>query len=250
MHHCQKSRPAATRSARQLAVARFKRFNSARPRFAGESGACRRLAITTWLYNQRGEEMAVSDRLDAIFAALSDPTRRALLSRLALGEATVAELAEPFSMSQPAISKHLKVLDSRRTDQPTAGRIAPAGAHRSAAACRHQRLAGRIPLVVGRQIPRARCIARPDAPGRRRGAVFRRRNERAERGGTQEEAVAERPKRRTPGFCHLTVFCWMKSSMLDLRPCLASSERMPLSISVRNARNLSTCESNVRPICS
>ena len=51
------------------------------------------------------------DRLDATFAALADPTRRAILARLASGEASVAELAEPFSMSQPAISKHLKVLE-------------------------------------------------------------------------------------------------------------------------------------------
>lgn len=49
--------------------------------------------------------------LDAAFAALSDPTRRAILSRLATGEATVMELAEPFAMSQPAISRHLKVLE-------------------------------------------------------------------------------------------------------------------------------------------
>jgi DNA-binding transcriptional ArsR family regulator len=51
-------------------------------------------------------------RLDAVFAALADPTRRAILARLASGEATVAELAEPFDMSQPAISKHLKVLEA------------------------------------------------------------------------------------------------------------------------------------------
>jgi DNA-binding transcriptional ArsR family regulator len=49
--------------------------------------------------------------LDATFAALADPTRRAILARLAAGEASVAELAAPFSMSQPAISKHLKVLE-------------------------------------------------------------------------------------------------------------------------------------------
>ena len=49
--------------------------------------------------------------LDAAFSALSDPTRRAILSRLALGEATVMELAEPFEMTQPAISRHLKVLE-------------------------------------------------------------------------------------------------------------------------------------------
>lgn len=49
--------------------------------------------------------------LDAIFAALADPTRRAIVARLAVGEASVAELVEPFAMSQPAISKHLKVLE-------------------------------------------------------------------------------------------------------------------------------------------
>jgi DNA-binding transcriptional ArsR family regulator len=51
------------------------------------------------------------DRLDATFAALADPTRRAILARLASGEASVTELAAPFAMSQPAISKHLKVLE-------------------------------------------------------------------------------------------------------------------------------------------
>ena len=52
-----------------------------------------------------------TDRLSTIFAALSDPTRRAILARLGSGEATVTELAEPFAMSLPAISKHLKVLE-------------------------------------------------------------------------------------------------------------------------------------------
>ncbi|PJZ76203.1 ArsR/SmtB family transcription factor [Leptospira neocaledonica] len=52
-----------------------------------------------------------SNRLDATFAALSDPTRRAILARLANGEVSVMDLAKPFSMSQPAISKHLKVLE-------------------------------------------------------------------------------------------------------------------------------------------
>jgi DNA-binding transcriptional ArsR family regulator len=55
--------------------------------------------------------MTATDRLDAVFAALADPTRRAIVARLATGEATVMELAEPFAMSQPAISKHLKVLE-------------------------------------------------------------------------------------------------------------------------------------------
>ena len=52
-----------------------------------------------------------NSRLDATFLALADPTRRAILARLAAGEASVAELAAPFAMSQPAISKHLKVLE-------------------------------------------------------------------------------------------------------------------------------------------
>lgn len=55
--------------------------------------------------------MALSSPLDDTFAALADPTRRAILARLASGEATVGELAEPFAMSGPAISKHLKVLE-------------------------------------------------------------------------------------------------------------------------------------------
>ena len=54
----------------------------------------------------------LATQLDATFAALADPTRRAILARLAEGEASVMELAQPFAMSQPAISKHLKVLES------------------------------------------------------------------------------------------------------------------------------------------
>ena len=50
--------------------------------------------------------------LDAAFSALGDPTRRAILARLALGEATVMELGQPFAMSQPAVSRHIKVLES------------------------------------------------------------------------------------------------------------------------------------------
>jgi len=54
---------------------------------------------------------AAAARLDTTFAALADPTRRAILARLAKGDASVMELAEPFAMSQPAISKHIKVLE-------------------------------------------------------------------------------------------------------------------------------------------
>jgi DNA-binding transcriptional ArsR family regulator len=59
----------------------------------------------------RGYAKTPSARLDATFAALADPTRRAILARLASGEASVTELAKPFAMSQPAISKHLRVLE-------------------------------------------------------------------------------------------------------------------------------------------
>ena len=56
-------------------------------------------------------QTASSDQLSATFAALADPTRRAILARLALGESSVTELSEPFRMSMPAVSKHLKVLE-------------------------------------------------------------------------------------------------------------------------------------------
>ena len=55
--------------------------------------------------------MQMSERLDATFLALADPTRRAILARLARGDASVTELSEPFVISQPAISKHLKILE-------------------------------------------------------------------------------------------------------------------------------------------
>jgi DNA-binding transcriptional ArsR family regulator len=58
-----------------------------------------------------GYQLSASERLNATFAALADPTRRAILARLASGEASVTELAKPFAMSQPAISKHLRVLE-------------------------------------------------------------------------------------------------------------------------------------------
>ena len=66
--------------------------------------------IAIRLYNYMAKYMT-GDAIDATFAALADPTRRAILARLARGEATVNELARPFDLSQPAISKHLKVLE-------------------------------------------------------------------------------------------------------------------------------------------
>ena len=58
-----------------------------------------------------GQSATRTDNLSAAFAALADPTRRAILARLATGECTVTELAEPFEMSMPAVSKHLRVLE-------------------------------------------------------------------------------------------------------------------------------------------
>jgi DNA-binding transcriptional ArsR family regulator len=74
------------------------------------------LTLHEFVYNRfviedAGDGMTASDRLDATFLALADPTRRAILARLALGDASVNELAKPFEMSQPAISKHLKMLE-------------------------------------------------------------------------------------------------------------------------------------------
>src|SRR6202521_3144493 len=77
--------------------------------------------------------------LNATFAALADPTRRAILARLASGEASVAELAAPFTMSQPAISKHLRVLES-------AGRGVP--------------MAGGLSSILGVVVPAVGCFAR------------------------------------------------------------------------------------------
>ena len=94
--------------------------------------------------------MIASDRLDATFAALADPTRRAILARLASGEASVTELAEPFAMSQPAISKHLKVLE--RAGLISRGRDAqrrPLPARGQAARGR-QRMARALPRSSGR----------------------------------------------------------------------------------------------------
>ena len=68
------------------------------------------LYLTNWLYNLLVNYMS-ADRLSATFAALADPTRRAILARLATGETTVAELAKPFRITGPAVSKHLKVLE-------------------------------------------------------------------------------------------------------------------------------------------
>jgi DNA-binding transcriptional ArsR family regulator len=78
--------------------------------------------------------MNTLEQLDATFSALSDPTRRAILARLAAGEATVMELAEPFAMTQPAISRHLKGLERAGLISAT-GRAAAAAQSRNAPNC-------------------------------------------------------------------------------------------------------------------
>ena len=93
-----------------------------------------------------------SIELDATFAALADPTRRAILARLTLGEASVTELAAPFAMSQPAISKHLKVL--ARAGLVTRGRDAQRRPCRLEAksARRRSRMARALPGCLGGEL--------------------------------------------------------------------------------------------------
>ena len=106
------------------------------------------------------------DALSQVFGALADPTRRAILARLAQGEASVTELAAPFAMSMPAISKHLKVLE--RAGLITRGRDAqwrPCRLEAAAFKARH-RLARALPPVLGRQ-PRPARHAAEDHPERK-----------------------------------------------------------------------------------
>jgi DNA-binding transcriptional ArsR family regulator len=90
-------------------------------------------------YSVTSKEMVNESNLDSTFAALADPTRRAILARLALGETSVTELAKPFEMSMPAISKHLKVLeragliDRGRDAQTRPARLNPAALKTAAA---------------------------------------------------------------------------------------------------------------------
>jgi DNA-binding transcriptional ArsR family regulator len=77
----------------------------------GVDNGLRALYFSDQLISQQVNSMTPSERLDATFFALSDPTRRAILARLSQGEVTVKKLAEPLPLSLPAISKHLKVLE-------------------------------------------------------------------------------------------------------------------------------------------
>ena len=94
------------------------------------------------------------ERLDATFAALADPTRRAILARLAAGDASVAELAKPFAMSQPAISKHLKVLERAGLISAHHARAAASPPPRSATARRSDGVPRALSRVLGEKFRR------------------------------------------------------------------------------------------------
>ncbi len=100
-----------------------------------------------------------ADHLTATFAALADPTRRAILARLALGEANVGELAKPFDMSQPAVSKHLKVLE--RAGLISRGREAQSRPCRLEASRLREATEwmGALPPLLGRELRPTRWIA-------------------------------------------------------------------------------------------
>ena len=106
--------------------------------------------LTDKLFNRMVKYAMTTDRLSATFSALADPTRRAILARLALGETTVSELAKPFKMSGPAVSKHLKVLE--RAGLIARSREAQMAAlqARSGGAQAGRRLARRISPALGR----------------------------------------------------------------------------------------------------
>jgi DNA-binding transcriptional ArsR family regulator len=125
--------------------------------------------------------MTSAERLDQTFAALADPTRRAILARLASGDASVGELARPFAMSQPAVSKHLKVLEQaglvsrgvdaqrrpRRLDAaPLAEACAWLEGYRRHWEARFDRLDAVLEHLISRTPKRARR-AKPEAARRR-----------------------------------------------------------------------------------
>jgi len=104
--------------------------------------------------------MAISEQVDPLsraFAALADPTRRAILARLALGDADVSELMKPFALTQPTISKHLKVLE--RAGLVARGRCAAASAHACCAPAQgHRGMGGALSTLLGAEIRQPRRL--------------------------------------------------------------------------------------------
>jgi len=130
----------------------------------------------------------ISDRLDTTFLALADPTRRAILARLARGEASVTELGEPFTISQPAISKHLKILeraglitvgqDAQRRPRRFEGKpLAEASAwlerYRASWEANFERLDGVLEELQGRTSASTRARRRPPSHRPRRAGTRR-----------------------------------------------------------------------------
>ena len=112
-------------------------------------------------------QAAAAQNLDRVFAALADPTRRAILARLADGEATVNELVAPFGFSQPTISKHLKVLEGAGlVSRGRAAQFRPVRLN-AAPLQRGRRLARRLRAVLGGEPGSSRRVRESDASGRR-----------------------------------------------------------------------------------
>ena len=105
------------------------------------------------------------DRLDETFAALADPTRRKILTRLAKGEATVNQLAEPFDLTLQAVSKHIKVLEKCGLDLPQPARPVPAVPARAAGARRHRGVDRAEPPDLDRALRPARQAPASDPTG-------------------------------------------------------------------------------------
>ena len=131
-----------------------------------------------------------TDQLDAVFGALADPTRRSILTRLTQGEATVAELAAPFSVSQPAISRHLKVLEHAGPDLPHPPGDGPPQPPPRGAASAGDGVAGRLSGVLGTELRAARrATRRPPGAGTDRSRP--RRSERKEHVMSEMQVTAE-----------------------------------------------------------
>src|SRR5918999_3691434 len=146
------------------------------------------MCITIWLLNRTAMNNSTSERLDATSLGLADPTRRAILARLARGEASVTEIAEPFAISQPAISKHLKILeraglitvgqDAQRRPRRLEGKpLAEANAwlerYRASWEANFERLDGVLEELQGRMSASSRARRRPPSQGLRRAGTKR-----------------------------------------------------------------------------
>ena len=183
--------------------------------------------------------MTAAERLDATFAALADPTRRAILARLAAGEASVTELAEPFAMSQPAISKHLKVLE--RAGLISRGR----DAQRRPCRLEAEPLAAasgwleRYRRVLGRQLPAPRHPARRDeADARRAGA--------AKRKGARDDPDLGTCRSHAPGDREIVMTREFDAPRRLVFDAYTKPELLKRWLGVRDGWTLAICEVDLR----